>query len=472
MRTPEPLSVFLARERARGAGDTEALVEQALHLLEQAYVHLPSARDAGWEPLEQLGALGHRRHGNRLDFYRELLAVFTRLGDRHTRCVLPEPFASSLAFLPFRVGECFEQGARRYLVLGSEDAALEPGALVVSWNGLPVSEVLARHAAWQYGAHPEARHARAVQTLTFRPLNLMPAPEEESVLLECVSPSGRRCEARLAWRVSDFAWFARYFTACPPWREGFRARTVETAHGTFGLIQVASLQGDPETFVADFVRTLEGLPREGLILDLRDCEEGFVQLGEKLLQLFSSRRISPAPFQFRVTPWSQRLVRSCPALGGWAAAMARAGAEGRAFCEGIPLTSEADANALGRRYSGPLVLLTSALTYSTAEMFAAGVQDHHLGRVLGTAARTGGGGASPWPQRTLFQLSRTEAFRPLPDAPQFRLAVRRCARVHARAGLLLEGEGVVPDLIHSPTRGDLLNDDRRLLEAAGSLLRS
>lgn len=468
---PEPLSTFLERQGHVGGEVSEAILEQAMALLEQVYVHLPAARLSGVDPIEQLHALRRQCPQGGRGFYPELLSIFTRLGDRHTRCILPEPFASRLAFLPLRVGEFLEHGERRLLVLDSETPMLTRGDVVVSWNGVPIREVLARHQARQYGAHPEARHALAVQTLTFRPLNLMTVPDEGSVTLECVSPEGRWRTTRLEWRVASFSWFARHFTARPSMGEGFEARTVDTLRGTLGHLRVFSLQGEPERFLADFVRALEHLPREGLILDLRDCEEGFVQLGERLLQLFTSRRIQPEPFQFRVTPWSQRLVRSCEALSEWEEPMARAAAGGQSFCEGLTLTSFEQANAMGRRYHGPVVLLTSARTYSTAEMFAAGFQDHHIGRVLGTDSRTGGGGASPWPQGLLSRLSRTETFRPQPEAPHFRLAVRRCSRVHERAGVLLEGKGVEADEVHPLTQRDLLHEDADLLERAVRMLK-
>ncbi|MFY0579582.1 hypothetical protein ACN28S_39810 [Cystobacter fuscus] len=139
-------------------------------LLEQAYVHLPVVRASGVDPIGQLGSLKHQRPENRLRFHQELLSVFARLGDRHTRCQLPEPFASSVAFLPFRVGEFFEHGERHLAVLDSGTDALERGERIVSWNGAPVMDVIQRHMAWQHGANQEARHAKAVQTLTFRPL--------------------------------------------------------------------------------------------------------------------------------------------------------------------------------------------------------------------------------------------------------------------------------------------------------------
>jgi len=475
--TSEPLSSFLKRARSAEPGGGE-IIDQAHALLEQAYVHLPDSQAAGEDPLGLLAALQRALPMERGQLYRELLAIFARLGDRHTHCSLPEPFASQVAFLPFLVGEFLEHGERHLAVLHSAIGELERGDVLVSWNGVVMAEVIGRQREWQHGSNPEARHAKAVQTLTFRPLALMPPPEEEGVMLECVSATGARRTVRVEWRVADAAWLARRFAsfmaeasrAEPGQEGGFSARRVNTSHGTFGYLRVSSFQGRPEPFLEHFSRALEDMPHQGVILDMRSCEEGIVQIGERLLQLFTSRRIQPEPFQFRVTTLTRELVRSVPALAGWREAVERAAAQGRTYSEALPLTPEGEANGMGQKYAGAVVLLTSALTYSTAEMFAAGFQDHGIGRVVGTAARTGGGGASPWPQSLLFKLSGSAAFRPLPGGPFFRVAVRRCQRVHARAGAPLERDGVVPDVLHLPTRADLFDQDRDLLEAAGQVL--
>ncbi|WP_037584404.1 S41 family peptidase, partial [Stigmatella aurantiaca] len=287
-----------------------------------------------------------------------------------------------------------------------------------------------------------------------------------------------RRTVRVDWRVTDAAWLSRHFSSFQQGASmaelgqegGISSRRVNTSKGAFGYIRVNSFLGRPEPFLEHFSRALEDMPRQGVILDMRSCEDGIVQIGERLLQLFTPRRIQPEPFQFRVTALTLDLVRSVPALAGWREAVERAAAQGRTYSEALPLTPEGEANGIGQKYAGAVVLLTSALTYSTAEMFAAGFQDHGIGQVVGSAARTGGGGASPWPQSMLFKLSGRAAFRPLPGGPLFRVAVRRCQRVHAQAGTPLEREGVVPDVLHLPTRADLFEQDRDLLEVAGQVL--
>ena len=58
--------------------------------------------------------------------------------------------------------------------------------------------------------------------------------------------------------------------------------------------------------------------------------------------------------------------------------------------------SFASANKIGRVYPGPSVLIVDALTYSTADMFTAGFQDHAIGPVICTDENIGAGGANNW----------------------------------------------------------------------------
>jgi C-terminal processing protease CtpA/Prc len=50
-----------------------------------------------------------------------------------------------------------------------------------------------------------------------------------------------------------------------------------------------------------------------------------------------------------------------------------------------------------------VVLVVDALTYSAADIFAAGFQDNELGPILGTSATTRAGGANVWTAAQLLQ---------------------------------------------------------------------
>ncbi|MGK3963671.1 S41 family peptidase [Sorangium sp. So ce118] len=469
--TGDSCSAFLSAAGARLGGDGAAVLDQARALLEQAYVHLPVHRAAGADPVERIDQLRRRsREIGLRQLYDELLRALMQLGDRHTRCFLPAPFSDKLAFLPFVAGEFFEGGAPRLAVIESKTDELAAGDLLISWNGAPVEDVLERHMASQQGAHGEARRARAVQTLSFRPLAWMPPPDDDDVVLECLTARGRRRAARLRWQVAGAASVARRFATAPD--AGFGARAVVTRQGVFGYMRVQSFHDHPEAFLRRFASTLERMPRKGLILDLRGCEEGLVPTGERIIQLFTPRRVHPALFEFRVTRTILDIVRTSSALAGWRDAVERADREGQTYSGRLPLTSHEEANDVGQLYRGPVVLLVDALTYSTAEMVAAGFQDHEIGPIVGAARATGGGGASPWAQGLIHRLSRSEVFRPLPGAPTYRVAVRRCWRVHEMSGVSIEGSGVVPDVLHLPTRRDLLSGGEDLMEAVGEILSS
>jgi hypothetical protein len=473
----EPITAWLARAETPEATACESVTEQAAALLEQACVHLPSLRDRGIDPVKRLQLLRANPPETGTGYYRALLSIFAEMGDRHTSCFLPEPFAEGVAFLPFLVGEFFDAGERRLAIVASAHDELRRGDTLVSWNDAPLSEVLDRHMTRQLGANRSARRAKAVQTLTFRPLAWLPAPTK-NVVLESVGPDGRRRKLCLPWQVAKAATLARHLSPLlqerqedePHSTDNLRARLVKTSCGVFGCIRIKSFQEHPDSFLRSFIATLESMPSAGLILDLRGCEEGFVPTAERLLQLFTSGTIEPQPFQFRITNLIRQMVNTSAALQEWRDLVQRAAKRREAYSEWRPLTSPQEANGIGQRFYGAVLLLVDALTYSSAEMFAAGFQDHGIGPILGTAPRTGGGGASPWQQTMIFKVSENEAFRPLPNAPVFRVAVRRCQRVRAMSGQTLEGVGVTPDALHLPTHKDLLDEDSDVFERAGKLL--
>lgn len=453
------------------------MIAQARALLDQACVHLPFIQAQGVDPIKRLDQLRSNLPETTSQFYRALLSIFAEIGDRHTQCFLPKPFADKTAFLPFLVKEYFENGKQRLAVAGSVIDDLRRGDTLISWNGVPIEKMLEQHMRLQLGANAEARRAKAVQTLTFRPLAFLPQPEED-VTLESVGLDGRRRKLHLEWRVADMTYLARRFA--PVFEaekvenifssEAFQARVVQTAFGAFGYIRVASFHARPDAFLQLFIEAVESLPKEGLILDLRACEDGIISTAEQLLQLFTPAKIEPQSFQFRMTDLIRQIISASPALHEWRDTIESSSPNGETYSRWLPLTSSEKANAVGQKYHGPVVVIVDALTYSSAEMFAAGFQDHAIGRVIGTARRTGGGGASPWHQSTIFNLSANDLFQPLPDAPTFRVAVRRCRRARNRSKQFLESIGVVPDLLHLPTCNDLLNNDAELLEKTGGLL--
>ncbi|MFF7725763.1 S41 family peptidase [Streptomyces sp. NPDC008001] len=100
---------------------------------------------------------------------------------------------------------------------------------------------------------------------------------------------------------------------------------------------------------------------------------------------------------------------------------------GELYSQAFPLTDPGAITAGLPRYAGPKVLITDALSYSAADIFAAGFQDNGLGPVLGTALDTGAGGANVWTHE-LLRGWLPELLGDLPRGAGFRVALRRATR--------------------------------------------
>lgn len=120
-----------------------------------------------------------------------------------------------------------------------------------------------------------------------------------------------------------------------------------------------------------------------------------------------------------------------------------------------------------------MTLIIDALCYSAADMFAAGFQDNHLGKVIGTHSNTGAGGANVWSHETLRRLlmegeKDAAGLKQLPKGAGFNIAVRRILR---RNGEPIEDLGISPELVHKITEADLLNGNMDLISRAMTVLK-
>ncbi|MDQ1424970.1 MAG: hypothetical protein QOD72_2468, partial [Acidimicrobiaceae bacterium] len=415
------------------------------------------------------------------------------------------------------------------------------GVELTHWNGVPIHRAIEISADANAGSNDAARFARGLDSLTIRPLMRLAPPDEEWVVVRYVDGTSADRELRVDWKVwapgdpgtlpmpddavatraavgydvevdsvnaAKKALFApaavraeartRTARRQAAVGEGFlettlptvlRANTVHTASGKFGYIRVFTFMvDDADGFVAEFVRLADQLPNDGLIIDVRNNGGGLIYAAEQLLQTLTPRAVEPSPAQFVTTPLMLDLVRRhSPSsldptfdLSPWAASMDLAVRTGSVYSTSHSITPLAQANAVGQRYHGPVVLVTDARCYSATDMFAAGFQDHRIGPVLGVHANTGAGGANVWTHELLRQLMDapaapdspfpTNPFTTLPANMGLRVAVRRTVRVGEQSGTPVEDLGVVPDERHAMTRRDLLEGNADLIEHAGRLL--
>ena len=202
------LSAFLATGNRLTSEERRRIVDQALVVIEQVYVHLPFKRAMhAVDPLQRLKLL--RQHLGAMStrqFHDEIIATFTELRDLHTNYLLPDPFRTKTAFLPFLVEEFFEGDTRRYIVSklypGFSHPYFSTGVVITHWNGIPIERAVELNADRQAGSNEAARHARGLDALTIRPMILTAPPDEEWVIIRYTA-EGQNHELRFEWQIFE-----------------------------------------------------------------------------------------------------------------------------------------------------------------------------------------------------------------------------------------------------------------------------
>jgi C-terminal processing protease CtpA/Prc len=215
LETAGDLKTFLRTWGELSLAERKIIVEQALVLLEQNYVHLPFKRAMhAVDPVQRLRLLRHRldeaQEGGmpiEIEFHNELVRIFNSLHDLHTSYRLPTPFRGKAAWLPFTVEEFWEHGHRRYLVskvVGKPGPdSFQPGVEVLYWNGMPIDRAVTQNAERQAGSNEAARHAQGLNSLTIRPLAQGLPPDEEWVTLQYRDQTGQIHEWSQEWLIFE-----------------------------------------------------------------------------------------------------------------------------------------------------------------------------------------------------------------------------------------------------------------------------
>jgi imidazolonepropionase-like amidohydrolase len=554
--TTQPLTVLLRSFGELSLADRKRIVDQALVLLTENYVHLPLKRSMhAVDPAQRLRLLRHRLDDTaeadmapEIEFHAEVMDIFNSLRDLHTGYRLPRPFGTKVAWLPFLVEEIADRGKRRYIVTkwtaGAWPDPAMSGAELTHWNGMPIEHAVARNADNQAGSNPDARHARGLNALTIRPLARTLPPDEDWVTIRWLGPGGAAHDHTEEWLVfepgtssivgagddrkeasalgiddqTDAVQEGRKILYAPavaaaeeasrrqhvanPIRDAvadlashmpgvFRALRVRASNGAapdaeYGYVRIFTFNvPDADSFVAEFVRLVEQLPQEGLVIDVRGNGGGLIYAAEQLLEVLTPGPIERERAQFITSPLNLAICRNhrrstrFPGLDlePWIASLEQSVETGATYSLGYPITPDDAVNKLGQRYFGPVVLVTDPLCYSATDMFAAGFQDHGIGPVIGVGGRTGAGGANVWSHGLLSALLEPDneevgasPYEPLPGGADMRVAIRRTTRVGARAGDILEDLGVVPDVVYRMTRRDVTSHNEDLIDCAIGLL--
>jgi hypothetical protein len=455
-----------------------------------------------------------------------MIDTFTDLRDLHTNYILPGPYNSKTAFLPFLLEEFHEGGIRKYLVsktfTGFTHPTFKAGAIVTSWNGIGIERAVELNADRQAGSNPDARHARGLEALTIRAMAMSSPPDEQWVIVGYLDGAAER-EVRIDWLVfepdpappgggggrgtrraratlgldlrtelarrakkalfnpeamaverrSTRAMGGRVTAAAADTStlpDVFSFRTVTTASGTFGYLRIWTFVADEQEFIGEFIRIVGLLPKTGLVIDVRGNGGGNIICAELLWQLLTPRTAEPTLLSFINSPLTLRICQGNEFVSAWAESIAKSVETGEIYSQGFSILPSDAYNTLGQHYQGPVVLITDPLCYSATDIFSAGFQDNHIGPILSAGGRTGAGGANVWDHDLLRQVLPEGPFTPLPKGTSFRVAIRRIIRAGAHRGVPLEDLGVQPDQTHQMTRNDLVNGNADLIAKAGQML--
>ena len=206
-----PLATFLAGAGSLTLAQRHLLVDQALVLLEQNYVHLPlKAAMHAVNPVQRLRLLRarlERQTAGTMEpewlFHRQMSAIFHSVRDLHTNYLLPAPFAGKIAYLPFLIEKC--STTRRATTTsspgpwpGSRRRRFGAGVEVTHWNGIPIARAVELNGARFAGSNEAANLARGLESLTMRPLVIQLPPDEDWVTVTYLGTDGASHELRRA----------------------------------------------------------------------------------------------------------------------------------------------------------------------------------------------------------------------------------------------------------------------------------
>ncbi|MGR9215044.1 S41 family peptidase (plasmid) [Rhizobium leguminosarum] len=430
--------------------DRRRLIDQLSIALDAFYVNLNRKKAIyGFDPVRALGLLRLQIDAlSDAEFHENIVGILARVRDRHVMFYGRAPYGAA-AVLPFMIETCWDNGTELYVVTkvdaGATFKALQAGARVSHWNGIPIDRYVRLTANLFDGGNEASSLARSLAFLTHRPLTQFGPPLEDWVDLR-FSLNGVNAEERFSWTGFDATAAPTYpaigrnltgfggdlllmdlqnarrvltapqtFDAVPfappapselgvPAIQGKTAQgvieygTVTTSDGTFGYVRLWSFRAnDVDDLVNALAPILPTLPQNGLILDIRGNTGGYIAAGERMLQLFSSQPIVPARFQFRVTDFTRAMASASNTFISWRPSFEEAYKTGEAYTRGIPIEgNDGDYNKIGRKYAGPTVLVSDALAFSTADMFAAGFIDNDIGKVICTDANMAAAGGNNW----------------------------------------------------------------------------
>jgi hypothetical protein len=257
--------------------------------------------------------------------------------------------------------------------------------------------------------------------------------------------------------------------------ETLKVMSIDARGGPFGYIRIWGFETDAEPFINELLRLIPQLPDRGLIIDVRGNPGGYIWASELALQLFTPNQIEPTRFSALATPFTREIAtigELVEDLGPWKPSLDAAVRNGEMYAQAIPITDRKSCNEIGQQYSGPVLLIADATTYSAGDLFSAGFVDNAIGPFICVGSATGAGGANVWEYSELRKaLAGSSAALPaLPDGIGLSFSFRRATRSGTSEGIPIEDVGI-QGTPYAMTRDDLLDGNRDLLATCIGVLK-
>lgn len=276
-------------------------------------------------------------------------------------------------------------------------------------------------------------------------------------------------------------------------RNFYEAFEIQSSSGTYGYINIKTFIPEvPSEYLggsldyADYVidqlaKTLSNMSYRGVVVDISDNGGGYIYLGKITFELLTDKNVPPIPVVSRATNLTVSMYSqtSYSYFRIYRSAVEQSFSLKEQFTGPVAylfnVSNLYDGLESIRRYpqvfTGKLILVTDAESYSTSDFLASWVRDTEAGTVIGLDDSTGGGGASVI-EFSSYQNFFSETFpSELPYDVDFTTANIRIFRNGKRnGGTLLENFGVRPDKRYYTTYRDVTNNNVEFLEYLGAEL--
>ena len=208
------LPTFIKSAGVLSLNGRKRLVDQALVLIDDNFVHLPLKGSMhGVDPVQKLRLVKHRLEqstpstmDHEFAFHREMLEIFNSVRDLHTNYLLPAPFDDKVTFLPFDIEEYFDNGEPHYIathfVSGFSHPHFKTGVEITTWNAVPIGRAIDVSADLHAGSNLAARHARGIDGLTIRALRRALPPDAMWVVIGYTDLNGIDRELKQDWIIT------------------------------------------------------------------------------------------------------------------------------------------------------------------------------------------------------------------------------------------------------------------------------